>query len=325
MANYKVEGNISFYDELFKSLDYDTDDEDTLCQITGLKLINRYVTLECKHKFNYEALYKEICRQKFDFKTYDFNILPKKEQHKIKSANVNYFIKCPYCRNIQFTVLPYYEELKLEKKYGINCLDKELDNKTEDIYKNTIYSGIHYGHEHYSFNMYGVQFKNGKCCGEILGVNTLEQTKTKCTYKYVAQIENTELFYCKYCYKKGLKEYNTNKKMKLLEEKKKQKDDIINVRKKLFDEKNAEREAKGLPPLKRLIIKKKIANEVKPAEPIGEYVPDQDEEIENQTNGCKSILKTGLNKGKECGCKKINDNGFCIRHSKKLEENKNIK
>ena len=41
---------------------------------------------------------------------------------------LDYFIKCPYCRSIQFTILPYHEELALEQKYGVNSLDKKLPN-----------------------------------------------------------------------------------------------------------------------------------------------------------------------------------------------------
>ena len=70
--NYKLAENINFYDELYKSLDDDdTDiDETKLCQITGLELKDRFVTLNCKHVFNYDAIYTEICKQKFEFKTY---------------------------------------------------------------------------------------------------------------------------------------------------------------------------------------------------------------------------------------------------------------
>ena len=43
-------------------------------------------------------------------------------------------------------------------------------------------------------------------------------------------------------------------------------------------------------------------------------MPEQEQE---KKVGCKSILKTGVNKGKQCGCQKINENGFCKRHSVK--------
>ena len=129
MTNYTIEGNIHFQTELYKLLNEDSDDEDNLCQITGLELIDKYITLECGHKFNYKALYTEICKQRFEFKTYDPNLLTKKDQLKFRESKLDYFIKCPYCRNIQFTVLPYYEELGLTKIYGINSLDKQLTSE----------------------------------------------------------------------------------------------------------------------------------------------------------------------------------------------------
>jgi len=327
-SKYKVEGNISFYDELFKSLDDDSDDECDVCQITSLPLETNYVTLECNHKFNYGALFKEICRQKYDFKTYEFSMLPKKEQSLIRASQLDYFIKCPYCRNIQFNILPYYEELGLEKKYGINSLDTSLP--TYQLNKPPLSSlGIYYGHDDYTFQMFGVLFKKGQCCNE--SIHYISQVKNKCQSIYVSQIPNSELFYCKMHYKAGLKLFKVaeknkiiEEKTKLLDEKKKQKEAQINERKKLFDEKNAEREAKGLPPLKRLIVKKKIENIVQPADPIGEYIPEFISEPVYYTNaveiGCKSILKTGPNKGKSCGCKNIKEDGLCSRHSKKADD-----
>ena len=50
--------------------------------------------------------------------------LNKNNLKKFLSSKLDYFIKCPYCRDIQFTILPYYEELGLEAKYGVNTLDK---------------------------------------------------------------------------------------------------------------------------------------------------------------------------------------------------------
>ena len=94
----------------------------------------------------------------------------------------------------------------------------------------------------------------------------------------------------------------------------------LDERKKLFEEKNAEREAKGLPPLKRLpVIKKKVENIVEQQNnPIQQYVPDLVQ------FGCNAILKSGPNKGKLCGCIKIQENGLCKRHLPK-DVNNNTK
>lgn len=312
MQKYNIEGNINFYDELFKSLDADSDDETNLCQITGFPLDSKSVTLECNHKFNYEPLYKEICRQKYQFFTYDYHTLNKKDQIKVKESNLDYFIKCPYCRNIQFTILPYYEELKLKPKYGINSLDPILqpkNNKGSNL--------IHYGDDNYTFHSYGKLFKKGQCCFVI---NTL--TNKLCTHLYSTQIENTDKSFCKYHYKTGVKLLKNEAKQKLLNEKQKQKDE----KQRLLDEKNIERLAKGLLPLKRLpIVKNKVQNVVQQSQQIGHYVPEGETEEKMESNeetivGCKSILKTGPNKGLECGCKKIYADGLCKRHSLKNNE-----
>ena len=60
MSKYIIEGNINFQDELYKSLDEESDNEEEFCLISGLPLKEKYITLECNHKFNYESLYKEI-------------------------------------------------------------------------------------------------------------------------------------------------------------------------------------------------------------------------------------------------------------------------
>ena len=42
MSKYTIEGNINFQDELYKLLDIDSDDEEELCQITGIKLTDKF-------------------------------------------------------------------------------------------------------------------------------------------------------------------------------------------------------------------------------------------------------------------------------------------
>ncbi len=314
MSKFTIEGNINFQEELYKLLDEDSENEDELCQITGLPLKDKSVILECKHHFNYDALYKEIYRQKYEFKTYDTNQLSKNDLQKFRESKLDYFIKCPYCRNLQFTVLPYYKDLGLKEIYGINSLDKTLPNTViihnhQSSYHN---SGPHYGDSNYTFTMYGVLFKLGECC------HSINSFGDKCSYKYVSNIPNTEKTYCKYHYRTGLRNHKMSERKKLKELKAqvaKEREEKMNERKKLLEEKNAERYAKGLPPLKRLpIIKKKTENVVEQQnQPIQQYVPDE-EQI-----GCIAILKSGPNKDKKCGCKKIEANGLCKRHCPKVK------
>jgi hypothetical protein len=317
--NYTIEGNINFQEELYKLLDQDSEDEDTLCQITGLPLKDNSITLECKHHFNYDALYKEIYNQKYEFKTYDLHTLPKKDLEKYRNSNLDYFIKCPYCRSIQFTILPYYEELGLQKVYGINSLDTKLKtappsaNRTGYNYQKKPY----HGDKDYTFNKFGTTFKWGQCCQKI-------SPFVLCSKQYVANIPNTDLSYCRFHYRYGISKYKIEKKQEEIAKKmalKKEKQDKLDERKKLFEEKNSERASKGLPPLKRLpVIKKKVENVVEQLNNlIQQYVPELEQV------GCNAILKTGPNKGNKCGCKKIDANGLCKRHSPKNETNNELK
>ena len=306
MKKYNIEGNINFYEELFKSLDEDTDDETTLCQITGFMLDSNSVTLECNHKFNYEPLYKEICRQKFQFCTYDTHMMNKNDQIKIRDSNLDYFIKCPYCRNIQFTILPYYEELGLKPRYGINSLDLSLpDNPMNNKHHKPNY----YGSDEYKFMLYGKLFKKGQCS---FIVNNLQETLCNIN-PYVTPIENTDKSFCKYHYKTYITQLKNEVKQKKIEEKMKEKEEKMKEK----EEKMKEKLAKGLLPLKRF-KKQKLQNVVQEPQQIGQYVPETEEQ---QIIGCKAILKTGPKKGSPCGCIKIYADGLCMRHIPKEPKN----
>jgi len=337
MPNYNTEEpEFDFFSELHKSLDDNNDDDENTCLITGLPLIANFFEFPCGHKFNYEALCKEIYKQKHIFKTYDIFSLNKKEQQKYKELKIDYFIKCPYCRSAYFDILPYYDELKIDKRYGINTLDKAYDVLSNN------HSYLTKSHFIYS----GVEFKLGfgNCC-------YIYKSGYNCTIKHLSPVGETPniSYFCNYHYKSGLRKYNIEKKKKLIEENKQKKEhqqkikleaknkllqikaEVTESKKLLLEAKNQERALKGLPALKRLpIIKKKPENVIIQDQQIGTYVPDSEENIntiETQNNDndndnndkfCKAILKTGINKGKPCGCKSIiADTGLCSRHSKK--------
>jgi hypothetical protein len=115
---YNIEGGIDFYEELYKSLDIDednnkTEDDNNLCLITNKELCDKFVEMECGHKFNYIPLYLDIKNHKEKYNGMEGSTT---------RLNVNE-IRCPYCRKRQQGVLPYYEELGLEKITGVNCSD----------------------------------------------------------------------------------------------------------------------------------------------------------------------------------------------------------
>lgn len=86
----------SFNDELMKLLQEEESKQHIeTCLISGDKLENNFVKLECNHKFNYKDIYNEVHKQK----TQPWH----SEINKVKTTQ----LKCPYCRNIQTGLLPY--------------------------------------------------------------------------------------------------------------------------------------------------------------------------------------------------------------------------
>jgi hypothetical protein len=119
MSNYVIEGNFDFYKELYESLD-DSDNNNMdelsaqICLISNAPLTKHFVELECKHKFNYVPLFKDLVNHKTKFSTLD--------THRLKVNE----IRCPYCRNKQGNVLPYIEEIGLPKEHGVNWINMDL-------------------------------------------------------------------------------------------------------------------------------------------------------------------------------------------------------
>jgi hypothetical protein len=120
MKNYNIENKIDFYKELYSSLNDDKEVQlsNNLCLITNLPLKEKFVELKCGHKFNYEPLYKDIFNHKKKYNTMEQN----KNQLRLNQ------LRCPYCRNIQNELLPYYEELGYPKENGINFFDVNNDH-----------------------------------------------------------------------------------------------------------------------------------------------------------------------------------------------------
>ena len=77
------------------------------CLISDELLDTNYITLECKHKFNYLELYNEIVEQKTK------KIL---DNSKLKLNEM----KCPYCRTITKNILPYFKYYNTKIIKGVN-------------------------------------------------------------------------------------------------------------------------------------------------------------------------------------------------------------
>lgn len=113
--DYKIDGNIDFYKELQNMESDDTIQNSPICLISREPLYGRYVSLECGHSFNYLPLFKDIYNHKKKF-----NFKEGKDSH----LKINQ-IRCPYCRNIQNSVMPYYSEFNVEH-HGINIIHPSI-------------------------------------------------------------------------------------------------------------------------------------------------------------------------------------------------------
>lgn len=290
MPNYKIEGDINFYESLYNSLDYDSENEEKndknkkqICEISGQELKDRFVTLECNHTFNYDALYTEICKQKFDFQTYTMDTMSKKDIQTIRDKKIEYFIKCPYCRSIQFTLLPYYDDLPFAKKYGVNTDDPDF--RVIKTFSSYNVSANH------TFTLYGYQFSKGTCCK----TNLINGKNVPCWQKYTTPIvapDNSTKELCTIHVRPEVKEYKLQIKKKIMEDKMLAKEQAKALKSKALEEKKN----------KALELKEK--NEKK-AKPTLLCIPCK----------CTAILKTGLRKGEPCD-KNALENNLCKRHSK---------
>jgi DNA-directed RNA polymerase subunit RPC12/RpoP len=131
MSKYNIEGGIDFFSELYNSLDIEEnnqkiEEDNNLCLITNQPLLDKYVKLECGHKFNYIPLFNDIKNHKQKFNNLEGC------NSKLKTNE----IRCPYCRYKQNGVLPYYEELNIQKINGTTI--HLIEYNTELILMNQI-------------------------------------------------------------------------------------------------------------------------------------------------------------------------------------------
>jgi hypothetical protein len=279
MNKYKIEGNIDFFEELYKSLDNEENlDEDTnTCLITNQLLTDKFIQLQCGHKFNYIPLFLDIKNHKQKFNALEGN----------STRLENNEIRCPYCRNKHSGVLPYYEEFGYAKINGVNHYDPSVKGYQGYSYKQCEYLSLNPNYDP-SGNL---QMETNK--------NNTGNVKFFVCYASGSKIniENSELNNdnkC-YCYK--------------------HKNIVIKAHNKKISEK-AKEEAKA----KKLLEKQEAKEEKAKAKEEKEKAKELKKKNKNviidaETVGCIEILKSGLNKGKPCGCNIIIDN-LCNRHFK---------
>jgi hypothetical protein len=316
MVNYKIEGGINFFDELYKSLDepetvFKSQIDDTKCLITNEVLTSDCVTMECGHKFNYMPLYKDLVnyKQKFNNHELSTNVLKKDEIH------------CPYCRNKQKKLLPFLPDYNLPIIPGVNANSYNDENiiknykKCEFLMPNKFFEPTFPETEPNSNNLGNCKYVMCNCYGSKFTENTNgfyvpNNDKNYC-YKHKKIIfseYNKEL-------KKKEKEELKNKKLEEKEAVKKKKlEEKEEVKKKKLEEKEDTKKKK------QEEIKKKKMDEIdnllcvakKKLQEVTNPIINEDNMILDTTK-CVQILKTGPNKGNQCNCK-IYMNNMCRRH-----------
>jgi hypothetical protein len=286
MPKYLVEGNIDFYGELYKSLDKtqneasDSLDEISNCLITNDPLTENHVVLQCGHKFNYVPLYKDLVNRKTKLASLDTQNLKVNE------------IRCPYCREKDAKLLPYYEHIGVEKFHGVNYIDET---------KNSIILNS------------GDDYFMGSCCYKF--INGLSQ-EVQCPQYYVTKHDDGK----DYCYthlrvikrkliKEKLLEKKAAEKAAKLAEKAEIKNQIALEKQKVKEEK--QKAKVEIQKTKQKTFKKQTGLNLE----TGENVV-----INVAINVCKQVLKSGPRKGEMCGCKgKVCIEGtndyYCARHA----------
>ena len=290
MPKYIIEGSINFFEELYKSLDEEEDQhksekDENICLISKQPLMENFVAMKCGHKFNYIPLFKDLYNHKKNFNNLESSSgkLDKNE------------IRCPYCRMKQTELLPYYENIGVQKVMGINDIYVE-PNKTNQL-----------------------SFLHDKCEYVENSSNGENNTPILCYYygTPICLVGNGTNYgdtkrYCWKHKKMMIRKY----KQELLEKEKQAKLDEKLKAKKLKEEaKLLEKEEKKKSKLlqKELKQKNKIQNVV-----LGPSIVQQEEE--KQQVGCIALLKTGVNKGKPCGRNICNlEHKTCKRHTADCE------
>lgn len=113
MSNYVIEEDIDFYKELHAT--NASESVDNICLITNQPLTDKYITMLCRHKFNYVPLYNDLVNYKSHYNKMESSTNMLKDNE----------IRCPYCRKKQSVLLPYYKNLGCKKVAGINAYKDE--------------------------------------------------------------------------------------------------------------------------------------------------------------------------------------------------------
>ena len=328
MKKYIVEGGIDFFAELYKSLDDEennnkTEEDNNKCLITNQLLTDKFVELSCGHKFNYLPLYNDVLNHKKKFNNMEGNATRLKQDE----------MRCPYCRKRSTGLLPYYEDLNLPKVCGVNHIDINYDANTDSVPSNSYYKKCEYLTPNIHFNF------NSENIVEVYKPSlNLEDCKyIKCSYMgtqidYPSNFENygDDKHYCWNHKKMIIRNYKNKIAEKIKEEKKnlklKEKEELQKAKNEAKQKAKEEKE-KAKEELKKSVQlakqNKKTTPKVSNDNSVVIDLTNENTIVIDLTNEnvvinslCQEILKSGENKGKQCGSKAF-ENNLCKRHTKK--------
>jgi len=329
MSKYNIEGGIDFFSELYKSLDIEENDQKTeednnVCLITNQQLEDKFVKLECGHKFNYIPLLNDIKNHKQKFNHMEGGNTKLKQNE----------IRCPYCRNKQVGVLPYYEELEVKKINGVNFYDPSSNIAScNDCASN--FPKCKYLTPNLQYNP-DAKYKI-EIASKYSGKNCKFFTCMYSGHYHISQLipnyHDAEMVTCFSHKNKIIKEYNLNLKNKAKEEKQKAKEEAkqkaIDEKQKAKEDKQKLKEEKQKEKGEKKYVKKnktkenKIIGSINIVDASNNNVDASNNNVDASNNilnsGCIEILKSGNKKGTQCGAKK-HDGYRCKRHFNLLSD-----
>ena len=291
MVKYIIEGNIDFYEELYKSIGQEdpketnpgneqsnqNTQEPILCLISNMPLTENFVKMTCGHTFNYIPLYNDILNHKKKF-----NIM---EHQSLKNIE----IRCPYCRKVQQELLPYHKYPGVKEVHGVNFFDPTI------IIKNQCACCAH-------TNM---TFITGKC------EYVLAEVGEECPNTSVLLLDQNKKYYCLYHKYKMNNELAKKlhldkmafKKKQIEEEKQKKIDEKMKAKNDAKEEKMKMKELNNKAKEELKELNKKIKEETKSVK------INKNENVVLSVMCCTQLLKKGGT------CKQKQHTGtLCLRH-----------
>ena len=302
MKKYNIEGNINFYEELYKSLDEeDNNNDDDICLITNEKLTDKFIKLNCGHKFNYIPLYNDLINYKFKYNNMESH------HNKLKFNE----LRCPYCRNKQVGLLPYHNDLKIKMTHGINCIDEKLISHNCKLYNPLL--KCCYEETNPLFDETKPESSTNK---KIIECYNLGSFNSFCSSLYPNILESK---FCNLHQKIIIKQYNDKVKLKLQEEKQKIKLEKQKQKELKKIEKENEKKTKKLENNKINDNNQSNQNIILGPSNITIVEPEMNSE---QIKYCTEIVKSGKNKGTTCSFK-VHKDDLCKRHYKSNNKSNN--